>query len=250
MALHPLHGSCLFQLPLLALGMASPSNTPVYPTPPPPHPDATPRPPRFFSPDRYVAAQAQIVYYGIVSRLPMVARVTLTDYRGRILLDSFVRPTQPVCDYRTAETGLEAHHLADGTSLSALVTSAARSPVFIDVQRQVASLIRDKILVGYGLWEFLSVMGLAHPAINTRDTALFMSFRRTLGYRPNDVVPLATLVKQFMGRDIEQNGNIPVERARAALDLFRSCEHIWEEIISTGAWPCSLPPFEFRRCFT
>ena len=33
------------------------------------------------------------------------------------------------------------------------------APVFIDVQRQVASLIRDKILVGYGLWEFLSVRG-------------------------------------------------------------------------------------------
>lgn len=115
------------------------------------------------------------------------------------------------------------------------------------------------------------VMGLAHPAISTRDTALFMSFRRTLGYRPNDVVPLATLVKRFMGRDIEQNGDIPVsigarvedaarlrcspsleqvERARATLDLFRSCEQVWEEIISTGAWPCSLPPFEFRRCFT
>ena len=56
----------------------------------------------------------------------------------------------------------------------------------------------------------LQVMGLAYPAISTRDTALFMSFRRTLGYRPNDVVPLATLVKQFMGRDIEQNGDIPV----------------------------------------
>ena len=50
-------------------------------------------------------------------------------------------------------------------------------------------------------------MGLAHPAINTRDTALFLSFRRTLGYRPRAMVPLAELVKRFMGRDIEQNGD-------------------------------------------
>ncbi|TBU64814.1 hypothetical protein BD310DRAFT_287338 [Dichomitus squalens] len=167
----------------------------------------------------------------------MVARVTLTDYRGRVLLDTFVRPTQPVCDYRTSETGLQAHHLAD-------------APVFIDVQRQVASIIRDKILVGYALWEFLSVMGLAHPAINTRDTALFMSFRRTLGYRPGAMVPLTTLVQQFMGRNIGQHGDIPVERARAALDLFRSCEQIWEGIIDSGAWPCALPPIEHRGCFT
>ncbi|KAI0670151.1 hypothetical protein C8Q78DRAFT_1080044 [Trametes maxima] len=200
-------------------------------------PQASGRPQRYFPPERYVAAQAQIVYYGVVSRLPMVARVTLTDYRGNVLLDTCVRPTQPVCDYRTAETGLQAHHLAD-------------APVFIDVQRQVASIINNKILVGYALWEFLSVMGLAHPAINTRDTALFMSFRRTLGSKPNVQIPLQTLVKHFMGRDIGQNGDIPVERARAALDLFRSCEQTWEGIIHSGAWPCALPPTEHRQCFT
>lgn len=78
-------------------------------------PTYTPRQAHLCSP-RYVAAQAQCVYYGIVSRLPMVAsvppvpllprpravltvcsspyrRVTLTDYRGTVLLDSYVRPT-------------------------------------------------------------------------------------------------------------------------------------------------------------
>ncbi|OJT15980.1 RNA exonuclease 4 [Trametes pubescens] len=126
----------------------------------------------------------------------------------------------------------------------------AAAPVFIDVQRQVASIIKDKILVGYALWEFLSVMNLAHPAINTRDTALFMSFRRTLNQKPNAIIPLQTLVKHFMGRDIGQNGDVPVERARAALDLFRSCEQTWEGIIATGAWPCALPPADYRNFFT
>ncbi|KAI0735433.1 hypothetical protein C8Q76DRAFT_791984 [Earliella scabrosa] len=220
--------------------MASSSNTPTYPAtaaPQAPPVPPVPRPARFFPPDRYVAAQAQHVYYGIVSRLPMVARVTLTDYRGRVLLDTYVRPTQPVADYRTAETGLQAHHLND-------------APVFIDVQRQVASIIRDKILVGYALWDFLSVMNLVHPALMTRDAALFLSFRRSLAVQPNVRVPLKTLVKRFMGRDIEENGDIPVERARAALDLFRSCEQVWEGIIATGAWPCALPPIEYRAYFT
>ena len=53
-------------------------------------------------------------------------------------------------------------------------------------------------------------MGLAHPAIDTRDTALFLSFRRSLGYRPRVLVPLAELVQRFMGRAIEQHGDIPV----------------------------------------
>ncbi|KAH9853140.1 hypothetical protein C2E23DRAFT_885120 [Lenzites betulinus] len=204
--------------------MSSNSSNLNYNTPTPAQPGSTSgRVQRYFPPERYVAAQAQ--------------RVTLTDYRGTVLLDSYVRPTQPVCDYRTAETGLQPHHLAE-------------APVFIDVQRQVASLIKDKILVGYALWEFLSVMNLSHAAINTRDTALFMSFRRTLNQKPNVMIPLQTLIKHFMGRDIGQNGDIPVERARAALDLFRSCEQTWEGIISTGAWPCALPPVEYRNFFT
>ncbi|KAF7794706.1 hypothetical protein EIP86_005844 [Pleurotus ostreatoroseus] len=50
------------------------------------------RPIKPFAPNRYVAAAAQVVHHGI-SRLPMVARVTITDYRGNILFDSYVRPT-------------------------------------------------------------------------------------------------------------------------------------------------------------
>ncbi|KAL7285712.1 hypothetical protein ACG7TL_000817 [Trametes sanguinea] len=197
MALQPVLYPSLFQLSALALDMSSSANTPNYSTSSPANAGGASRAQRYFPPERYVAAQAQYVYYGVVSRLPMVARVTLTDYRGTVLLDTYVRPTQPVCDYRTAQTGLQPHHLAE-------------APVFIDVQRQVASIIKDKILVGYALWEFLSVMGLSHPAINTRDTALFMSFRRTLGHKPNTMVPLETLVKHFMGRDIGQNGDIPM----------------------------------------
>lgn len=53
-------------------------------------------------------------------------------------------------------------------------------------------------------------MGLSHPAIDTRDTALFLPFRRTLRHKPNVMVPLATLVNQFMSRTIGLHGEIPV----------------------------------------
>ncbi|PSR71266.1 hypothetical protein PHLCEN_2v12780 [Hermanssonia centrifuga] len=70
------------------------------------------RPARTFPPQRYIAAAVQVVFHGI-SRLPMVAyvlplvppnivyfvttlplsRVTLTDYRGFVIYDTYVRPT-------------------------------------------------------------------------------------------------------------------------------------------------------------
>ncbi|KAI0932515.1 hypothetical protein AcW2_001121 [Taiwanofungus camphoratus] len=195
------------------------------------------RSPKFYSSGKYVAVAAQVVYYGIISRLPMVARVTMSDYRGAVILDTFVRPTQPISDYRTAETGLQPVILAS-------------APTFIDVQRQVAALIKDKILIGYSLWHFLSVMGLSHPAIDTRDVALFMAFRRSLRSRANVILPLVTLVNRFMGRNIGLHGELPLEHARAALDLFRSSEQIWENIIASGSWPCALPPAAYSNCFT
>ncbi|CAL1696445.1 unnamed protein product [Somion occarium] len=200
----------------------------------------TPLPPRrpvkHFPPHTYVAAAAQVVHYNGIAKLPMVARVVIVDYRGNLVVDTFVRPTQPVSDYRTAQTGIRPVHLAG-------------APQFDDVQRYVAGLLKGKILVGYALWNFLSVLGLSHPAIDTRDTALFMPFRKSLKYKPNIMVPLVTLVRQLMGHHIGLQGEVAVEEARASLDLFRSCEQLWEDIVKSGAWPCCLPPTAYGNCF-
>lgn len=81
------------------------------------------------------------------------------------------------------------------------------------------------------------------------------------------MIPLVTLVNEFMGRNIGLHGETPVrtyyrdqrapsltrhqiEEARASLDLFRSCEQIWEGIVKSGAWPCALPPAANGNCFT
>lgn len=74
-------------------------------------------------------------------------------------------------------------------------------------------MLRGKILIGYGRTR--KVMGLSHPAIDTRDAALFLPFRRSLRYRSNVQVPLVTLVNRFMGRNIGLHGDFPVcARAR------------------------------------
>ncbi|KAI0076253.1 hypothetical protein K474DRAFT_1283001 [Panus rudis PR-1116 ss-1] len=192
---------------------------------------------KHFPPHKYIAAAAQVVHFNGLAKLPMIARVTIVDYRGDTILDTFVRPTQPVSDYRSAKTGIRPQHLAG-------------APEFADVQRHVAQLLSGKILVGYAIWDFLSVMGLCHPAIDTRDVALFMPFRKSLKFRSNVQVPLATLVRQLMGHHIGLHGEVAIEEARAALDLFRSSEQVWEDIIKTGSWPCCLPPTAYGNCFT
>ena len=48
--------------------------------------------------------------------------MTLVDFRGNIVLDTYVSPTMPVSDYRTSVTGISAEHLDPGKCLSGFVT--------------------------------------------------------------------------------------------------------------------------------
>jgi hypothetical protein len=69
-----------------------------------------------------------------------------------------------VTDYRTAETGLVAGHLTNGKFLSVRLQDAGlpgacrvnKAPLFREVRDRVLALIRDKIIVGHSLWQFLS----------------------------------------------------------------------------------------------
>ena len=67
------------------------------------------------------------------------------------------------------------------------------------------------MLMSYMHDSVCQVLGLTHPAIDTRDTSLFLPFRRSLKSKSNHILPLATLVNKLMGRTIGQQGNVPVQ---------------------------------------
>ncbi|KAI0286747.1 hypothetical protein BGY98DRAFT_10686 [Russula aff. rugulosa BPL654] len=186
---------------------------------PQPQPGSPPvrKPAKILLPEHFMAVSAQTVYTGDTANIPIVARVSLADYRGNVVLDTLVRPTHGVTNYRTAETGLLSAHLTN-------------APPFHEVQHRVSALIRDKIIVGHNLWQFLSVLCISHPTIHTRDVAAFVPFHRGLGYG---------------GLGYEH----PLENARAALDLYRSVQHPWENAINSGSWPCILPPVGHAEYF-
>ncbi|EIM92686.1 uncharacterized protein STEHIDRAFT_151995 [Stereum hirsutum FP-91666 SS1] len=184
---------------------------------------------------RYLAVSAQSVYGGPYANIPVLARISVIDYRGNVLLDTLVRPTLPVTNFRYSETGLQTNHFAS-------------APTIDEVKRQVATLISGKILVGHSLWEFLSALQISHPANNTRDLALFDHLRRLLQCR--HILSLPILVNRILGRDIGLITEDPTENARAAMDLYRFSEVNWESTLERGGWPCVLPPAAAAGCFT
>ncbi|TEB39337.1 hypothetical protein FA13DRAFT_1785585 [Coprinellus micaceus] len=139
--------------------------------------------------------------------MPLSRRVTLTDSNGYTILDTYVRPTYHVTDYRSQYTGLNHTHLQT-------------APSFSQIQDTVSRSIQGNIIVGHRVWDFLSAMGLTHPAIDTRDMALYRPLRRRLKSR--FIVDLSTLVRWFLGREIGGGYENSLEAAASSVELYRS----------------------------
>jgi RNA exonuclease 4 len=101
-----------------------------------------------------------------------VARVSLVNYHGHVLLDTFVQPREKVTDYRTWVSGVRASDLEG-------------APVFDVVQKQVNELVEGRTLVGHAIendlkvssiyrfrtiWLTIKALLLSHPAPMIRDT--------------------------------------------------------------------------------
>ncbi|KAF8529499.1 hypothetical protein JB92DRAFT_2696284 [Gautieria morchelliformis] len=189
---------------------------------------------------RFVTLSTLCVGTGTGGSTNMLARVTITDFQGQTLMDTYVLPTMPVVDYRTASTGIDANALSANSACN-----------FSKAQRYVAELIRGRIVIGYCLWSYVSfylVLGITHPAAMTRDVALFMPFRAAIG-KPKQMFGLPTLMHHLMRRQIQMGRLDSLENGRAALDLYRSHSVCWEAAMLAGQWPCALPPSTFSRCY-
>ncbi|KAI0080320.1 hypothetical protein K474DRAFT_1637998 [Panus rudis PR-1116 ss-1] len=188
-------------------------------------------------PEQIVGLACLSVGVGPGGSTSMLARVAVVDYRGQTLYCTYVRPTMTVTDYRTSTTGISSSHL-----------SGSNVPAFETVQQNVANLIKGKIIVGHSLWQDLSVLGIRHPAVTTRDVALYQPFRNALR-SPKHLVGLQTLVWHLMRRRCQDDHQDVLENARACVDLYRSHASEWEGAISKGQWPSDLPPDTFSGCF-
>lgn len=155
----------------------------------------------------------------------MLARVVLVDWTGRPLLDRFVKPTQPVEDYRTSISGVTPADL-----------NSPHAMEFKSAQAAVSSLVSGRVLVGHGLVNDLKACRLSHPFHATRDTATVRGLSRPS--RDGRIRPfkLSHLVAKHLGITIQVGEHEPEEDAQAAMALFKLWRHEWRDIAG-GAQP-------------
>eukprot|EP01127_Copromyxa_protea_P012640 TRINITY_DN3315_c0_g1_i2.p1 TRINITY_DN3315_c0_g1~~TRINITY_DN3315_c0_g1_i2.p1 ORF type:complete len:182 (+),score=50.38 TRINITY_DN3315_c0_g1_i2:467-1012(+) len=143
-----------------------------------------------------------------------LARVTILNSYGNTIYDKFVLPVERVVDYRTKYSGIREEDLVG-------------APSFQTVQKEVADLIRGRIVVGHGLKNDFRAMMLHHPFTHIRDTAKYRPLQRKKG-RPHS---LKVLTQKVLGIDIQAGEHDSGEDARAALLLYKKFKPEWEKQI-------------------
>ncbi|XP_047534793.1 RNA exonuclease 4-like [Vanessa atalanta] len=140
----------------------------------------------------------------------LLARVSIVNQHGNIILDEYVKPTSTVTDYRAFED--KKWKLENGIDFSL-------------VKNKVANLIQGRILVGHSIHFDLEVLQLSHPESKRRDLAKYNSLQRN-----GQPVALKTLSKSYLGRDIQKTpDHDSVEDAKACMDIYLKLANEWEK---------------------
>jgi len=194
--------------------------------------------PRFYLDPQFevVALDCEMVGVGPDGKTSSAASVTLIDWNGNILIQSYIRQTVPVTDYRTFVSGITKEDLEDNGNNKKDLMSLEECRAII------MSCLYNRILVGHGVYNDLNVLGIAsHPWWLIRDTAQFELFMwsRAQGKKKNKTVmffprKLKHLAKEQLKRDIQIDGqpHSAFEDALAALDLYRMVCRRWEGLIT------------------
>ena len=155
---------------------------------------------------RYIAIDCEMVGVGPTPAIDSaLARVSVVNFHGEQLYDSFVLPKEAVTDFRTSVSGITPQLLRWARTLEV-------------VQADIAKLLNGRILVGHAIKHDLDALMLGHPKRDIRDTSRYPPFRELAkGRTPG----LKRLSREILGIDIQSGEHSSVEDAQATMLLFR-----------------------------
>lgn len=158
-----------------------------------------------------------MVGVGLNGSESVLARVSIVNLYGALVLDRYAKPIEKVTDYRTWVSGIKPQDLHD-------------APPFHQVQAEVSALIKGKVLVGHSISNDLHALLLSHPKPLIRDTAAYRPLQDLLGTKWPSLKGLAKVV---LGIDIQVKGkpHNSAEDARATMAIFRTQKKAWDELI-------------------
>lgn len=144
----------------------------------------------------------------------MLARVSIVNERGEVVLDSYVKPQKDVIDYRTKISGIRPELMDSGQDFSS-------------VRETVKLMIHGRILVGHALKNDMLVLNLRHPRHMTRDTSRYNPIARRI--RALGTPSLKNLAKLILGEEIQNGIHDSVQDATATMKIYLIFQDEWEK---------------------
>lgn len=141
-----------------------------------------------------------------------LARVSIVNFHGEQLYDSFVKPKEMVTDWRTHVSGILPKHMVEARSLE-------------QVQKDVSGILQERVLVGHAIRNDLDALLLSHPKRDIRDTSKHPPYRKVAG---GGSPRLKILAAEYLGINIQEGSHSSVEDARATMLLYRRDKKMFE----------------------
>ncbi|KAK9461972.1 ribonuclease H-like domain-containing protein [Lipomyces oligophaga] len=162
---------------------------------------------------KYIALDCEFVGVGPNGSRNALARVSIVNYFGAVILDEFVQPEERVTDWRTWISGVSPKDMTNAKS-------------FREVQYKVAEILKDRILIGHAIQNDLKILMVSHPRRLIYDTSRLAKFRAiSKGHAPS----LKNVAKEFLDLEIQADQHSSVEDARACILLFRRFKNEFEK---------------------
>jgi RNA exonuclease 4 len=174
------------------------------------------------------AMDCEMVGVGTMGQLSVLARVSIVDWHGTVVLDTFVKVHERVVDYRTHVSGIREEDLVGDQALEYGV-----------VRKLIQKVLKGKILVGHGLMNDLKVVHLKHPWHMIRDSATYQPLMR-FNLQPRRLKELAGVE---LGVSIQRDGieHDSIEDARAAMEIYKRHQAGWDYDIRSMMMSLQMP---------
>lgn len=175
----------------------------------------------------FLAMDCEMVGVGKDGTQSALARISILDYYGNVVMDEYIKPGRKVTDYRSFVSGITPDILQTKAKMN-----------FATCRKQVIKLLRGKVLIGHALENDLGILRINHPWHLIRDTAQYQPFMKV---RAGAFWPrrLQALALERLNRDAQVNGrpHCSAQDSLAALDLYKLVSSEWEaSIVAQTSW--------------
>lgn len=155
---------------------------------------------------KYLAMDCEFVGVGAEGKESALARISITNYFGHVVMDEYVKPKEKVTDWRTWVSGIKPSHMKNAISFS-------------EAQKRCADLLKNRVLVGHALKHDLEALLLSHPKSMIRDTSRHPPYRKK--YAMGKAPSLKKLSKEVLNVVVQEGEHSSVEDARATMLLYK-----------------------------